>query len=334
VKRARPPLDSNALEDAASLLTTGDVARLLRVHPKHVYRLLRRGLPGHRIGGEWRFSAAEVRRWSGLGEAERGAPNPGAPVDAAPARALPDSAVSFLAAPPLLAANGDLAVECLLGTVRQSDGPLLGFVQADRGEALDLLDRGDVLCAGYHGDPAPARLDGRDERLAFIHLVDREVGVVARRGARPRSLKALERLRVASRPATAGVRAPFDAELRRQGVDPEAIEGRAIAFRSHKDVVCAVARGDADVGVASIAWAHRVGLEWLPLCRERYGLLVRAAQLGDPRIVRLCEVAQGAAFRRDLAAICGYQARSTGTISYVVRPSRARRPAQPSQGEP
>jgi excisionase family DNA binding protein len=329
VKRARPALDPDALEETGALLTTGDVARLLRVHPKHVYRLLRRGLPGHRVGGEWRFSSDEVRRWSGLAGGDQTRSHAGRSGDATGARVPPDAAP-----PPLLAANGDLAVECLLGNLRQSDGPILGFVQADRGEALDLLDRGDVLCAGYHGDPAPACLDGRDERLAFIHLVDRDLGVVARRGAKPRSLHGIERLRVASRPRTAGVRAPFDAELQRQGIDPAAVEGRATVFRSHKDVVCAVARGDADVGIASIAWAHRVGLEWLPLCRERYGLILRAAQLGDPRIVRLCEVAQGAAFRRDLAAICGYQARSTGTISYVARPSRTRRIRQPSQGEP
>src|SRR5208283_3172516 len=43
------------------LLTTNEVARLLRVHPKHVYRLLKRGLPAHRVGDEWRFDEDEVR---------------------------------------------------------------------------------------------------------------------------------------------------------------------------------------------------------------------------------------------------------------------------------
>ncbi|MEX1362501.1 MAG: helix-turn-helix transcriptional regulator [Nannocystaceae bacterium] len=48
------------------LLTSAEVARLLRVHPKHLYRLLRRGLPGHRLGrGHWRFARAEVLAWMG-----------------------------------------------------------------------------------------------------------------------------------------------------------------------------------------------------------------------------------------------------------------------------
>lgn len=89
-------------------------------------------------------------------------------------------------------------------------------------------------------------------------------------------------------------------------------------------MVCAVAHGEADIGLASGAWTNRVGLGFMPLCRETYGLLVRASSLGDPRIVRLCEVAQSHEYRRELAATCGYQARLTGAISYASTPQRAR----------
>src|SRR5271165_3469695 len=105
MKRARPPLAARDLHRADPLLTTGDVARLLRVHPKHVYRLLRRGLPGHRVGGEWRFLAAEVLRWSAT-----------APPAAEPAL-RPAPAVAAAALATLVAANGDLAIEYLLGRV-------------------------------------------------------------------------------------------------------------------------------------------------------------------------------------------------------------------------
>src|SRR5262249_59336677 len=49
---------------AKMLLTTREVAALLKVHPKHVYRLRRRGLPAHRVGDEWRFDEDEVRRYA------------------------------------------------------------------------------------------------------------------------------------------------------------------------------------------------------------------------------------------------------------------------------
>jgi molybdate-binding protein len=222
---------------------------------------------------------------------------------------------------PLVAANGDLAIEFLLA--RLSDGrPLFGHVQADRGEGLALLKRGDVIAAGCHGDEIPAVL--ADERLAFIHLVDRQVGLALRRGLSMRSLRQVGKCRLASRPHTAGVRAPFDETLRQQGLDPDAVHARATVLPSHREVVCAVARGEADAGLASLAWAARVGLECVPLYREHYGLLVRASLLGDPSIVRLCEMAQSADFRRQVASVHGYQVRQTGNIAYEPPKSHAR----------
>jgi excisionase family DNA binding protein len=316
MKRARPPLAPQELRRVNALLTTRDVARLLRVHPKHVYRLLRRGLPGHRVGGEWRFLAGEVLEWSGGMAVAPSAMSLAVRPDAEPpAHVLPSRAV------PLVAANGDLAIEYLLARLSGS-GPLFGHVQTDRGGGLELLKRGDVLAAGCHGVAIPGTLGA--QRLAFIHLVDRGVGLALRPGLRMRSLRHMSRFRLASRPPSAGVRDRFDGELRRQGVDPEALHAGAVILPSHREVVCAVARAEVDVGLASLAWAERVGLECVPLYRETYGLLVRASLLGDPGVIRLCEMAQSSAFRREIAGVRGYETRQTGTISYEPPESQAR----------
>jgi excisionase family DNA binding protein len=301
VKRARPPLDRQALDRPDALLTTGDVARLLRVHPKHVYRLLRRGLPGHRVGGEWRFVPPEVLAWSRRpNEASEPAPSSGLP--------------------PLLAANGDLAVEILLAQLAAQGLPL-GLVQADGERGLALLERGEVLVAGCHG--GDLLRGSRGESLVFVHLVRREIGLATRVGWRRRGLDGLVDARFASRPRSAGVRVHLDRLLRRRGMDADALHAGASLLPSHEDVVCGVARGDADVGLASEAWARRVGLRFEALCTEAYGLLVRASQLGDPRVVRLCEVVQGAVYRKASSAVAGYCTRRTGSISYGAPASGA-----------
>jgi excisionase family DNA binding protein len=306
MKIARPPLPPAALQQPDALLTTKDVAALLRVHPKHVYRLMRGGLPAHRMGGEWRYVTAEVLQWAGAGgRSSRRGPAPD--TLSAPPPSSPEP-------PALLATNGDLAVEHLLRRLTSAGRPLLGHVQADRASAFEMLRRGEVLAAGCHGNDIPTALE--DHRLAFIHLVDRQVGLALRPGVRLRSLRQIGRWRLASRPQTAGVRGHFDEQLRREGIDPGAVHARAAELPSHREVVCAVARGEADVGLASLAWAHHVGLECLPLCQESYGLLVRASLLGDPRIVRLCEMAQSTEFRREVGAVHGYRTRQTGAISY------------------
>ena len=119
------------------------------------------------------------------------------------------------------------------------------------------------------------------------------------------------------RAATAGVRQHLDCELVRQEAESsDGSRGRADFSGSGRDVVCAVARGEADIGLASAAWTRRVGLEFALLRREPYGLVFRASTLGDPRIVRLCEVVQSTEFRREMATVYGYQAGRTGVLSF------------------
>lgn len=63
-------------------------------------------------------------------------------------------------------------------------------------------------------------------------------------------------------------------------------------------------------------WAERAGLAFRPLATEAYGLIVKARDLGDARVVRLCEVAQGAAFRREAGGTAGYDPAGSGDIRY------------------
>jgi putative molybdopterin biosynthesis protein len=287
-----------------TLLRTDEVAALLRVHPKHVYRLLRKGLPARRVGGEWRFSRDDVLAWSG---ARRPAHAPPAPP--------PDAA----APPSLVAANGDVAVMTLLSLAARLGPPLIGFVQADMGLGAELLQMGAVLATGAHAGGFPSHVGA--ERVARIHLVRREIGLLGPHGARPPRLADLSRATLASRPPSAGVRRHLDAALRRAGIDPGRVDRRALVCDSHLDVVCAVASGRAGVGLGSRAWGERAGLSFLPLAEEEYGLIVNARDLGDPRVVRLCEVAQGRELREALGAVPGYDAADAGAIRYDAGPA-------------
>jgi excisionase family DNA binding protein len=52
------------MEKTKAVLTIGEVAEMLRVHPTTVYRLLKRGdIPGFKIGGNWRVSVNALDRW-------------------------------------------------------------------------------------------------------------------------------------------------------------------------------------------------------------------------------------------------------------------------------
>jgi excisionase family DNA binding protein len=276
------------------LLTTREVAALLKVHPKHVYRLLKRGLPAHRVGDEWRFDDEEVRRYCRTSGNE-----------AATSREAEE-------APPLLAANGDLAILLLLDEARKRGAPLMGHVQADHGTGLSLFRQRAVMLTGCHGPSIPADL--AEPGLARIHVSERELGLAYRHGLRLRSPSGIVGRRLAYRPATAGIRAHLDRALRRAGVDQERAYAGATLYESHRDVVMAIVRGEAQVGLVSGAWATRAGLGFLPLASEAYGLVLRAEDLGDPRVVPLCEAAQSGAYRAKLRGDFGYEARRAGEI--------------------
>lgn len=289
-----------------SLLTTEEVAKLLRVHPKHVYRLLKKGLPARRVGSEWRFERGEVLAWSRPGTTKESIS--ATPEPAAPPRPTPGATSS---APPLVAANGDLVVVRLLRLLQES-GTCIGLVQSDKEVGLRLLAAGAVVATGSHAGGFPTHVGS--DRLARIHLVTREIGLLGR--GRPPRLRDLEHDRLASRPPSAGVRQYLDGALAAEGIDVRKVNASARICASHLEVACAVARGDADAGLASRAWAEQLGLSFRPLAREAYGLLVRARDLGAEPVVSLCQVAQSERFRQEVAGIPGYDPTGAGEIKY------------------
>lgn len=300
------------------LLTTADVASLLRVHPKQVYRLLRQGLPGRRLGSEWRFVADEVLAWV----AGRSVSDPRGPLQApahSPAHAPGVEPGTPADPPPLVAANGDPVIEILLSALNVPGRPPVGFVRADRIRGIELLEHGEVAAAGCHGAEPPRRLPAG--RLARLHLVEREVGLV-RRGtidmARPPKLLPA---RFAARPATAGLHVHLVAWLNTIGIDAESFLAGAPTHESHQSVVEAVVRGEADAGFTTAAWAARLGLPFIATATESYGLMVQAQHLGRPLIMALCETAQSVAVIRAIAAVPGYDAAGCGRIVYDPEPA-------------
>lgn len=278
----------------AVLLTTNEVATLLGVHPKHVYRLLKRGLPARRVGDEWRYDEAEVLGWTRTTGDEDAGPE------------------SLESPPPLLAANGDLAVEALFEALGMSSGPTFGFVLSDHATGLERLRDGSVLLAGCHGDEPPSL---GDDKIARIYLADRELGFAHRRGFVIRGISSIVGHRLASRPKTAGIRQHLDRALEGEGIAFQDVYCRAEEYASHRDAVMAVVRGSADIALSSRAWAAHAGLGFTPHATEPYGMVFRAKHLADPRILQLCEIVQGSLFRDRLSRHAGYGTSHIGQVS-------------------
>ncbi|ASS67991.1 MULTISPECIES: helix-turn-helix transcriptional regulator [unclassified Paenibacillus] len=122
-------------------------------------------------------------------------------------------------------------------------------------------------------------------------------------------------IRFVSRERGSGARVLVDEQLRLLGIPPHTLEQDGRVQNSHLGVAAKVASGDADAGVGMEKAASMVGnVEFIPLIRERYDLVVVKKPENAPWIGKLMDILQSEAFRRELGAITGCDSSETGKV--------------------
>ncbi|CDN45157.1 helix-turn-helix transcriptional regulator [Paenibacillus sp. P22] len=122
-------------------------------------------------------------------------------------------------------------------------------------------------------------------------------------------------IRFVNRERGSGARVLVDEQLRLLGIPPHSLEQDGRVQNSHLGVAAKVASGDADAGVGMEKAASMVGnVEFIPLIRERYDLVVVKKPENSPWIGKLMDILQSEAFRRELGAITGCDSSETGKV--------------------
>ncbi|HJL14019.1 MAG TPA: substrate-binding domain-containing protein [Sandaracinaceae bacterium LLY-WYZ-13_1] len=220
----------------------------------------------------------------------------------------------------LLVAGCDPAIG-LLAALAARAGVELTWIEATSRGALETVARGEAHVAGAHlFDEASGEHNVPFVRAAWpgraalvVELASTEEGLVTRPGAAIRSVADLaDGPRIVNRPEGAGARALLDRELARAGVPAGRVRGYDEERPGHEAVARAVARGDADAGVATHAVALAHGLSFVPLHGERFDLALPVELLDFDPARRLLSVLDGRPLRRQLAAVGGYDTAGTG----------------------
>ncbi len=194
-------------------------------------------------------------------------------------------------------------------------GSLGGLIALQRGEAhlagSHLLDE---ETGEYNVSYVRRYLAGRP--VVIVNLVHREQGlIVAPRN--PRGIQRLEDLlrpdvRFVNRQKGAGTRVLLDYKLRMMGVTPSQLRGYEREEYTHLGVAAAVLSGTADVGLGILAAARALRLEFIPLLKERYDLIIPLEHYESELLAPLLEVIRSAAFRQEVEALGGYDASDMG----------------------
>jgi putative molybdopterin biosynthesis protein len=224
----------------------------------------------------------------------------------------------------------DIALNILVILLRQykkdvdveyvHSGSLGGLIALEQEQAdlagIHLLDED----TGEYNLPFVKRiLPGRE--IAIVNLVYRIQGLMLAPG-NPKKIKSLTDLRrsnvvFVNRQKGSGTRVLLDIQLKRQGISPQKIKGYNVELDNHLTVGSAIAQGKADVGLGIEAAAQSCGLDFLPLFRERYDLVIPSPIFKTELIASLIQIINSEKFKRIVNQADGYDTSETGKTTVV-----------------
>ncbi len=117
-----------------------------------------------------------------------------------------------------------------------------------------------------------------------------------------------------NRQSGSGTRILLDYELAKAGLPPERIVGYNNEEYTHMNVAMAVASGAADTGLGIHSAAKALSLDFIPVTRERYDLVIPRAYLTDEKIQILIEIIRSDEFKEKALAMGGYEVHETGSL--------------------
>ncbi|MEK6652249.1 MAG: molybdopterin biosynthesis protein [Nitrospirota bacterium] len=161
-----------------------------------------------------------------------------------------------------------------------------------------------------------------DKKIILINLVYREQGLLVPKG-NPKNIKGFNDLTredvvFINRQSGAGTRLLTDKHLKESGINPKDVKGYEREEYTHMGVASAVLTGIADTGLAILASARALGLDFIPVAKERYDLAIPADFYNTEMIQCLLEIVMDDdAFRNMVLGLGGYDVSDMGKIVYA-----------------
>jgi putative molybdopterin biosynthesis protein len=219
----------------------------------------------------------------------------------------------------------DLVLDLAASTLRERD-PRMTLASSNVGSLGGLTALRDGLChlAGSHLlDPVTGEytlpyvdrlLPGRE--TAAVRLTHREQGLIVAPG-NPLGLTGIgdlarPELRYVNRQRGAGTRVLLDHELARSGIEPDAVRGYAREEHTHLAVAAAVAAGRADCGLGVLAAARAFGLDFVPVAKEPYDLVLDRRSMEEELLAPLWDLLASPAFGEAVTRLGGYDTAEMG----------------------
>lgn len=311
--------------DQKNALSTQEVADMLNVSKSTIYDLIKKGeIRSYKVGRKVRFTEADVKEYITLSKNRQSVMS--TPFDASSFKL----SASDMKTEGFIICGQDLILDVLSNYMRLHGVPALRAYIGSYDSLISLYRKG-VNVASAHlwdGDTDSYNIPYVRRLLPgiptiIIHLTWRMQGLYVAKG-NPKSITTWadfgrEDITMINREKGAGSRVLLDEKIKLLGIDGCSINGYGNEISSHLAVASAISSGKADVAVGNEKIARQVdNIEFIPLQKERYDLVIRKEDLNTKEIEMLLTIIRSEAFKSDFEHIGGYDTSDMGKIAAEI----------------
>lgn len=289
------------------MMTVHEIAEYLRVKERKIYDLItQKQIPCTRVTGKWLFSRHQIDLWimqnSETHVQER----------------------RYMTIPEIVVGSHDPLLEWALresgsSLAMQTTGSLEGLSRFSEGEAMlcgmHVLD----VASGEFNIPA-VKKSLPNQEIVVLEWAWREQVLIVAKG-NPLSLQNLSDLagkkaRLITRQNGSGSQILLDYLLAKESIDKQTIDCIDRPARTEMEVGLTISGGKADAGIAVSSVARQLHLDFIPIARERFDLVVRRFDYFEPPIQKLLAFCRSPAFFEKSQELGGYDIKGTGKVVF------------------
>jgi putative molybdopterin biosynthesis protein len=301
--------------------TIEEIAKILRVSKLTVYDLVKKNeLPTYRVGRQMRVDQQDLERYksktkTGISHQDVNASKMHTDLEINPQNQIIISGQDVV----LDMLSKYIETHSSFIPLRLYTGSLNSLISMYNGEcdvvSVHLYDAD----SGEYNLPYVKRILV-SQPFILVNLVCRNAGIYVRQG-NPHQIKSWGDLVHAgitfvNREKGSGARILLDEQLRLNGIRTDKLIGYDKELTSHFSVASAVASGQADAGVGIENVTKMVDVDFVPLMKERYDLVVLKTKQNQSLVEIVKEAVGSPEYRSQLEQLYGYDLELTGKILF------------------
>jgi putative molybdopterin biosynthesis protein len=212
--------------------------------------------------------------------------------------------------------RNEMAIEGV-DLVVKSTGSLGGITSLNRKEChLSTAHLLDPVTGEYNFSYIDRYL--KTQKVQLINLAYRQQGMIVQKG-NPKNIESIkdlvnQNLTFINRQRGAGTRVLFDYLLEKNNISMEDIVGYNREEFTHMTLASEIHNGTTDVGIGIQSAADAFDLDFIPIAKERYDLIIPENLIDDERIKKLLEVIKSERFINQVKTLEGYDLSLTGKV--------------------